>query len=94
MTNTPAIHKAPTMHWGLLLTAAAMLMITMGARQTTGLFIAPIHESTGVGIAAISLALAVGQFEYALDADALACALQRYARYLPDGIAVESGENT
>ena len=35
-----------------------------------------------------------GQFEYALDADALACALQRYARYLPDGIAVESGENT
>ncbi|HEY5972540.1 MAG TPA: MFS transporter [Pseudoxanthomonas sp.] len=50
------------MHWGLLLTAAAMLMITMGARQTTGLFVAPIHQSTGVGIAAISFALAIGQF--------------------------------
>jgi MFS family permease len=34
----------------------------MGARQTTGLFVAPIHASTGVGIAAISLAPAVGQF--------------------------------
>jgi MFS family permease len=53
---------APTMHWGLLLTAAAMLMITMGARQTTGLFVQPIHQSTGVGIAAISFALAIGQF--------------------------------
>jgi len=53
---------APKTHWGLLLTAAAMLMITMGARQTTGLFVQPIHQSTGVGIAAISFALAIGQF--------------------------------
>ncbi len=50
--------------WALLLAAAATLMITMGARQTTGLFVAPIHESTGVGIAAISFALAVGQFTW------------------------------
>lgn len=49
-------------HWGLLLAAAAMLMLTMGARQTTGLFVQPIHASTGIGIADISLALAVGQF--------------------------------
>lgn len=57
-------HPTPAsrMHWGLLLTAAAMLMITMGVRQTTGLFVTPIHESTGVGIAAISFALAIGQF--------------------------------
>ena len=39
-----------------------MLMLTMGARQTTGLFVQPIHASTGIGIADISLALAVGQF--------------------------------
>jgi MFS family permease len=37
-------------------------MITMGVRQTTGLFLQPIHQSTGVGIAAISFALAIGQF--------------------------------
>jgi len=47
---------------GLVLAAAAMLMLTMGARQTTGLFVAPIHLDTGVGIATISLALAIGQF--------------------------------
>ncbi|SKC77470.1 MFS transporter [Pseudoxanthomonas indica] len=66
---SPASTVAPTpahapRHWPLLLAAAATLMITMGARQTTGLFVAPIHESTGVGIAAISLALAIGQFTW------------------------------
>ena len=61
--NTPqATHNAASMHWGLLLTAAAMLMLTMGVRQTTGLFMTPIHESTGIGIASISFALAIGQF--------------------------------
>ena len=50
------------MHWGLLLTASAMLMLTMGVRQTTSLFMTPIHESTGIGIASISFALAIGQF--------------------------------
>ena len=62
MTASVPPQPAPTLHWGLLLTAAAMLMITMGVRQTTGLFLQPIHQSTGVGIAAISFALAIGQF--------------------------------
>lgn len=48
--------------WLLLLSSAAILMITMGARQTTGLFVSPINTSTGLGIVAISFALAVGQF--------------------------------
>jgi len=48
--------------WLLLLCSAAILMITMGARQTTGLFVSPINTSTGLGIVAISFALAVGQF--------------------------------
>ncbi|PZR01983.1 MAG: MFS transporter, partial [Archangium gephyra] len=52
------------MHWGLLLAAAATLTITMGARQTTGLFVSPIHQQTGIGIAAISFALAIGQFTW------------------------------
>ncbi len=45
-----------------MLTAAAILMITMGLRQSLGLFIAPINASTGLGIVSISFALAVGQF--------------------------------
>jgi MFS family permease len=48
--------------WLLMLAAAAILMITMGARLTTGLFMSPINTSTGLGIASISFALAIGQF--------------------------------
>ena len=46
----------------LTLAAAAVLMITMGARQSQGLFVFPIAGSTGVGIVTISFAMAVGQF--------------------------------
>ncbi len=52
----------PRAAWLLILAAAAILMITMGARLTTGLFMSPINTSTGMGIASISFALAVGQF--------------------------------
>ena len=62
--NTGTATSAPRMHWGLLLAASATLMITMGARQTTGLFVSPIHQDTGIGIAAISFALAIGQFTW------------------------------
>ncbi len=37
----------------------------MGARQSFGLFISPIHSSTGMGIATTSLALAIGQLTWA-----------------------------
>jgi MFS family permease len=46
----------------LMLTAAAILAITMGGRQTMGLFISPINTTTGMGIVAISFAMAIGQF--------------------------------
>ena len=48
--------------WMLTLAAAAILMITMGARLTTGLFLSPINTATGLGIVSISFAMAVGQF--------------------------------
>ena len=46
------------------LAAAGILAITMGGRQSLGLFIAPLDASTGLGIASISLALAIGQFSW------------------------------
>ncbi|MFP3648748.1 MFS transporter, partial [Paraburkholderia sp. SIMBA_054] len=61
--TTTAARRAPTAtapHGYLLLAASAVLMLTMGVRQTTGLFVEPIHRDTGLGIAAISFALAVG----------------------------------
>jgi hypothetical protein len=47
--------------WVVTLAAAAILMVTMGARQSLGLFVSPLNSSTGLGIVTISLALAVGQ---------------------------------
>src|SRR3954465_15904486 len=42
--------------------AAAVLMVTMGARNTLGLFVSPINSSTGLGVVTISFALAIAQF--------------------------------
>ena len=58
----PATADAGRQLWLLMLCAAGILMITMGARQSLGLFMAPIQDSTGIGIVSISFALAVGQF--------------------------------
>lgn len=48
-------------HTLVMCTAALILMITMGMRQSLGLFVAPIIETTHVGYAAMSFALAIGQ---------------------------------
>jgi len=53
--NQPAL-------WVVTLSAAGILMVTMGARQSLGLFLSPLNTTTGLGIASISLAMAVGQF--------------------------------
>ena len=44
---------------GVVLIAAVLILITMGARQSTGLFLLPIVASTGLSIAAVSFAMAV-----------------------------------
>jgi MFS family permease len=56
------IDYSPRTSWMIMLAAAAILMITMGARQTTGLFLSPLNTSTHLGIVSISFAMAVGQF--------------------------------
>jgi len=48
----------------ITIAAAAILMVTMGARQSLGLFVSPLNSSTGLGISTIALALAVGQFTW------------------------------
>lgn len=56
---------APRNHyWLITFAAAATLVVTMGSRQSLGLFVSPINTSTGLGITAISLALAIGQFAW------------------------------
>ena len=47
--------------WWLVLAATATLMVTMGIRQSLGLYVQPIAAQTGIGIVSISFALAIGQ---------------------------------
>jgi MFS family permease len=58
---SPASHSEAS-GWALMLAAAAILMVTFGVRQSIGLYISPLNTATGLGIANISLALAIGQF--------------------------------
>ncbi len=72
------------------LAAAAILMVTMGARQSLGLFISPLNRSTGLGIATISLALAIAQLMWGLIQPVAGAVADRYgpARILIAGIVV------
>ena len=47
--------------WVITLAAAAIFLVTMGIRQSLGLVISPLKNSTGLGIATISLAFAIAQ---------------------------------
>jgi MFS family permease len=49
-------------YWILVLSASLIMMITMGVRLSLGLYVSPINSATGLGIVAVSFALAVGQF--------------------------------
>ncbi|MEI6551418.1 MAG: MFS transporter, partial [Betaproteobacteria bacterium] len=61
--------------WVTTLMAAAILMITMGTRQSMGLYVGPLNTDTGLGIVSISLAMAIGQFVWgAIQPIAGACA--------------------
>lgn len=52
---------SPRAAWILILVASAIMMITMGARLTTGLFLSPLNTATGLGVASISFVMAVAQ---------------------------------
>lgn len=74
--------------WAVTLAAAAFLMVTMGARQSLGLFVSPINTSTGLGITAISLALAVAQLMWGVVQPIAGAIADRYgpARVLVAGL--------
>ena len=68
MTPTPPAatsHIPPSYFW-VLFAAAGTFALTMGARQSMGLFLGTLNTSTGLGIASISLAFAFGQLWWGL----------------------------
>ena len=71
MTNndTPPVaakSAAPLALWLVLLAAAGAFALTMGTRQTMGLFLSALNTSTALGIGSISLAFAFGQLWWGL----------------------------
>lgn len=52
--------------WLVLLAAAGAFALTMGTRQTMGLFLSALNTSTGLGVGSISLAFAFGQLWWGL----------------------------
>jgi MFS family permease len=60
-----AASRLPALVW-VLVAAAGIFALTMGARQSMGLFISSLNTATGLGLASISLAFAFGQLWWGL----------------------------
>lgn len=65
MTETPMTPQRAAL-WLVLLAAAGTFALTMGTRQTMGLFLSPLNTATGLGLGSISLAFAFGQLWWGL----------------------------
>jgi len=64
-----AAPAAPSAAWPVvlvLLAAGGTFALTMGARQSMGLFVGTLNTSTGLGLASVSLAFAFGQLWWGL----------------------------
>jgi MFS family permease len=64
MTNDATTRRLAL--WLVLLAAAGTFSLTMGARQSMGLFLNTLNTHTGLGLASISLAFAFGQLWWGL----------------------------
>jgi MFS family permease len=64
--------------WIVILGAGAILMVTMGARQSFGLFVSPLNTATGLGITTISFAYAVSQLMWGVAQPIAGAVADRY----------------
>jgi MFS family permease len=69
-SSSAAVSAAMPVHriamWLVLLAAGGTFALTMGVRQTMGLFLSALNTSTALGIGSISLAFAFGQLWWGL----------------------------
>ena len=66
MTPDPTPAASSRALWLILLAAGGTFALTMGTRQTMGLFLGPLNTATGLGLSSISLAFAFGQLWWGL----------------------------
>jgi len=64
--------------WLVLLGAGGVFAVTMGARQSMGLFLGVLNTTTGLGLASISLAFGVGQLWWGLTQPVAGIVADRY----------------
>jgi len=64
--------------WLVLLAAGGVFAVTMGARQSMGLFLGVLNSTTGLGLASISLAFGVGQLWWGLTQPVAGIVADRY----------------
>lgn len=64
-TESNLLNKYPAI-WLVLLGTAGTFALTMGTRQSMGLFLSPMNTATGLGVGHISLAFAFGQLWWGL----------------------------
>ena len=65
----------------LVLAAAGILLLTMGVRQSLGLFVLPIVTATGVSLVSVSFALAIGQFVWGAAQPLFGAVADHYGTY-------------
>ncbi len=66
MNKPHSAQNRPAALWLILLAAAGMFALTMGTRQSMGLFLSSLNTATGLGVGNISLAFAFGQLWWGL----------------------------
>jgi predicted MFS family arabinose efflux permease len=80
----PSLSAAPEAqknHRVLVLAAAGILLLTMGVRQSLGLFVLPIVTATGVSLVSVSFALAIGQFVWGAAQPVFGAVADHYGTY-------------
>ena len=75
MTDRPA---APLPWLTVVLCAAGLFAVTLGVRQSMALFLGTLNTQTGLGIAAISLAFAIGQLMWGITQPVAGAFADRY----------------
>lgn len=64
--------------WRVTLAAAALTALVAGGRSSFGLFVSPLNSASGIGLAALSLALALGQLALGLAQPLIGAVVDRH----------------
>ncbi len=81
--------------WRCTLAATVLIALALGSRSAFGLFVSPINTATGIGLATISLAVAIGQLVQGVSQPVVGMLADRYgaARVIAAGLLLFAAGN-